>query len=582
MRKGAFFLRKTFRCLSLCLALVLIMALAPSAGAEKTSGVVRVLLTRLNLTDRLEIALDGSYTLNELSFQRGSHLTVSCASGSLFVYYEGMALNAGKQLLLKRHQADAGKENGVRLNGAYELHPGDLSVTIQNGQLQAVLHAPVEEYLLGVVPYEMSDSYPLDALKAQAIAARTYALRKAGSSASYDLVDNTNDQAYYGVKAENVNAAQAVRGTEGMCGWYKGELAQCYYSASNGGQTELASHVWGGENPGYLAMVDDPYDLENPDSTVKRYSLPKTLTENKQLGPLEEPILSALSEALEARGYDGDMEHIRVTGIQSAETAVPLYSDSPSRVMTLLRLHLTVRARHLLEDDADEEEISIFTVFSDASPVPSSPAVQETPGPQEKWSPMETLSSPLPVTLDLFPLVESALNLSINGGRNEIITVRETDSTFVLESRRYGHGVGMSQRGAQRMAGDFHWTYDQILRFYYPGMEIKKMAYTFTLPEPVNSRFLATPGPAATPTPRPTLIPVSSTPGPEEYRIRVTNIGITSYLNLRAEPTTQSAVLRQLYYGQELIVTKDLGEWLQVRADDAAGYVMSSFVTKIQ
>lgn len=582
MRKGAFFLRKTFRCLSLCLALVLIMALAPSAGAEKTSGVVRVLLTRLNLTDRLEIALDGSYTLNELSFQRGSHLTVSCASGSLFVYYEGMALNAGKQLLLKRHQADAGKENGVRLNGAYELHPGDLSVTIQNGQLQAVLHAPVEEYLLGVVPYEMSDSYPLDALKAQAIAARTYALRKAGSSASYDLVDNTNDQAYYGVKAENVNAAQAVRGTEGMCGWYKGELAQCYYSASNGGQTELASHVWGGENPGYLAMVDDPYDLENPDSTVKRYSLPKTLTENKQLGPLEEPILSALSEALEARGYDGDMEHIRVTGIQSAETAVPLYSDSPSRVMTLLRLHLTVRARHLLEDDADEEEISIFTVFSDASPVPSSPAVQETPGPQEKWSPMETLSSPLPVTLDLFPLVESALNLSINGGRNEIITVRETDSAFVLESRRYGHGVGMSQRGAQRMAGDFHWTYDQILRFYYPGMEIKKMAYTFTLPEPVNSRFLATPGPAATPTPRPTLIPVSSTPGPEEYRIRVTNIGITSYLNLRAEPTTQSAVLRQLYYGQELIVTKDLGEWLQVRADDAAGYVMSSFVTKIQ
>ena len=97
--------------LSLVLALFLAMP-AFSASAEKNTGVVRVLLTKLNLTDQIEVSLDGSYTLNGISFQRGSDLTISCASGSIFVYYEGMALNAGKELTLLRHQSEAGKENG--------------------------------------------------------------------------------------------------------------------------------------------------------------------------------------------------------------------------------------------------------------------------------------------------------------------------------------------------------------------------------------------------------------------------------------------------------------------------------------
>ena len=316
-------MKKSFRYLALALALILILPPLLPARAEKNTGVVRVLLTRPSLTDQLKIALDGSYTLNELSFQRGSHLTVSCAGGELMVYYEGMALNAGKRLTLTRHETEPGKENGFRLNGAYELHPGDLVLSVKDGGLRAVLHAPVEEYLLGVVPYEMSDSFPLEALKAQAVAARTYALRKAGANDDYDVVDNTNDQAYYGVKAEHANAAQAVRETAGICGFYKGALAQCFYSASNGGQTELPVHVWGKGDYDYLIMTEDPYDLENPDSSVKRASLPKTLSSNDALGALKNPVLSALSETLESRGYDGDMEHIRVTPCPSIPIPPP-------------------------------------------------------------------------------------------------------------------------------------------------------------------------------------------------------------------------------------------------------------------
>ena len=155
------------------LVMLLTIGLALPVGARAEKNTVRVLLTRLNLTDRLEIALDGSYTLDGMSFQRGSRLVLSCTTGRIMVYYEGMALDSGKELVLTRHQAAEGLENGLRLNGDYALYRGDLHVKTDGKMLTAVLHIPIEEYLLGVVPYEMSDSFPLEALKAQAVAART-------------------------------------------------------------------------------------------------------------------------------------------------------------------------------------------------------------------------------------------------------------------------------------------------------------------------------------------------------------------------------------------------------------------------
>ena len=575
-------MKRTVRFISFMLAVMLLLPVSMQAEAEKTSGVVRVLLTRLKVTDQLKISLDGSYTLEGIAFQRGSQLTVVSGKDGLYVYYEGMSMKMGKQMTLVRHETEEGLENGIRFNGNYELHPGDLKLTADGGSIRAVLYAPVEEYLLGVVPYEMSDSFPLEALKAQAVAARTYALKRTGSAKDYDVEDNTNDQAYYGVKAQNKNAAQAVQETAGQCGYYKGQMADCYYSASNGGQTDLPSHVWSKENPGYLTMADDPYDLQNPESVVRSARLPKELKSNDDLGALKEPILSALSELLESKGYDGDMEQIQVMGIMDAETALPKYHDSPSKIMTLLRLFLTVKARKLIvEEPPEEEDISIFSVIKDDAPLPTdTPAPSPLPG--EKWSAPEALSDPVLVTLDLFPLVESALNLSINSGSNEIISIKETSASFILESRRFGHGVGMSQRGAQCMAGIYRWNYEQILRFYYPGMQLETVSYTAQLQPKLDARFLTTPGPAATPTPRPTVMPVLSTPGPQEYKVKVTNIGENSYLNMRAQPSTQSDVIRLLYYGQELIVLHEDGDWLTVRTDDLNGYVMKEFVQKAE
>ena len=133
------------------------------------------------------------------------------------------------------------------------------------------------------------------------------------------------------------------------------------------------------------------------------------------------------------------------------------------------------------------------------------------------------------------------------------------------------------------MAANYSWTYEQILRFYYPGMELRKINTTAVLPSPIAADYLTTPGPAATPTPRPTLMPVTETVKTGEWRVKVTQIGVNSSLNLRSAPSVEAEVIRLLYYGQELIVMERVDEdWLRVRTDVMEGYVMEKFCEKIQ
>lgn len=558
------------------LVMLLTISLALPVGARAEKNTVRVLLTRLNLTDRLEIALDGSYTLDGMSFQRGSRLVLSCATGRIMVYYEGMALDSGKELVLTRHQAAEGLENGLRLNDDYALYRGDLHVKTDGKMLTAVLHIPIEEYLLGVVPYEMSDSFPLEALKAQAVAARTYALYKMrGGSGAYDLVDNTNDQVFRGYNASNERAIRAVQETAGVACYNNGALAICYYTASNGGQVELVRNVWGKGEGDYITMHDDPYDVENPESMVKSAAIAKTAKDgivyNQQL---TDYLLDGVSEAVTALGYSGDAADTRIAGVAGISLHTPQGGTS-SKVMTQMRFDLTVQCRQKPTAAMQDEEVNLFAL-PETTP-------EATSAPQPTQAPFVTLEQTVQVDVPVFSAIEPWLGLSINGSNNEILTVREENDRFVIESRRYGHGVGMSQRGAQWMAGQYGWTYDQILRFYYPGLALKKTDTQVTLPPAVSAAFLTTPGPAATPTPRPTLMPASDQLKAGEWRVKVTQISANSSLNLRSAPSTASDVLRVLYYGQELLASPcDEEGWIKVRTDVTEGYVMEKFVEKIE
>ena len=133
----------------------------------------------------------------------------------------------------------------------------------------AVKTMDIEEYLVGVVSSEMSEEWPEEALKAQAVAARTFALRNIGVKRSgYDVDDTTAYQAYKERKpGQCPRVEKAVRETAGLVLLYGGKAASCNYSASNGGRTVSAKERWGNDYA-YLIARDDPWDKANG---YKRY-----------------------------------------------------------------------------------------------------------------------------------------------------------------------------------------------------------------------------------------------------------------------------------------------------------------------
>jgi stage II sporulation protein D len=142
---------------------------------------------------------------------------------------------------------------------------GTLAVRSDGRHVFAVNSLSLDTYLRGVVPSESPSHWPLAALEAQAVAARSYAASKLRPNAFYDLVPTTSDQVYGGVAAERPPSDKAVYATLGQVLTWDGEVARTYYSSSSGGRTEAVQDAWPGAAPiPYLRSVPDPYDTYSP------------------------------------------------------------------------------------------------------------------------------------------------------------------------------------------------------------------------------------------------------------------------------------------------------------------------------
>ena len=145
-----------------------------------------------------------------------------------------------------------------------EYH-GTLALRSQGGGVSVVNGLQLDTYLRGVVPSESPSHWPLAALEAQAVAARSYAVAELRPSSWYDLVPTTADQVYGGVRAERPSSDHAVYATLGQVLTYGGQVARTYYSSSSGGRTEAVQDAWPGSAPiPYLRSVPDPYDSYSP------------------------------------------------------------------------------------------------------------------------------------------------------------------------------------------------------------------------------------------------------------------------------------------------------------------------------
>ena len=510
------------------------------------NGMVRVYLSSIGSPTSLDITVSGSYSVSggtSMNLTNGEtvHIAFNTQSGQITMSRGGQTYAMGTEMIFHRHVTDGA--NGLKIAQAKKpgnLYPGDLRLVAQPSggmyRLYPVVSVYIESYLEGVVPYEMGNTAHIEALKAQAVAARTYTLGKMNARAGqlYDVVDTTNDQVYYGNSDSTANCTAAVQATRGIVLQNNGQLTQTYYTASNGGQTESARNFFNTSSYPYLTVKDDPFDRMNPQSVVRSVTVYADNTASGQNAALKDLLHSKAISQLSGMGYTTG--GLQVTRINSVTPHTPKFA-SPSRLYTKVDFGLTVA------------------------------------------TPSGTVN--VTVTCDIFGELESALGMSINATQNELWSVEKSGNNFVLKAARFGHGVGMSQRGAQNMAGVHGMRYMEILNFYYPGMTLERIEWETpeleSLDEMPDGVGRARPEPTPMPTPGP--LPAREE---GEYYAHVLLDDTAAVMNLRQSPTTQAPVVARLSHNQRVIVSgePDAEGWVQVHTAEYSGYAKIEYLTE--
>lgn len=147
----------------------------------------------------------------------------------------------------------------LRLDG--DPYRGALLAHRAGKRLSVVNRLPLDRYLRGVVPWEMPDDWHPEALKAQAVVARSYALATLKPGKLYDLYADTRSQVYGGIRAEDPATNRAVAATAGRVLYWNGRVATTFYHSTSGGRTAPIAEVWPRATPlPYLVSVPDPWD----------------------------------------------------------------------------------------------------------------------------------------------------------------------------------------------------------------------------------------------------------------------------------------------------------------------------------
>lgn len=500
---------------------------SPLMDVGSTNGMVRVKLSSLGQPSSMAITIKGSYSLSGLfsmQLPEGSvvHVAFDKLTGQLLLSTGGQTFSMGTGFRLRRHSTSG--SNGLLLSNARNpgnLYPGDLSFSVSQGgggaSLQIIANIFIEDYLYGVLPYEMGNSSPREALKAQAVTARTYTMRamSASQGRSYDVVDTTSDQVYHGTPSGSANCKAAVDATRGIVMRHGGQFSATFYTATNGGQTESPGNAWGSASYSYLTVRDDPYDYANPASNVKTFSVPS------QGALIHEPLMTLLFNKAKAQyPLAGRIELGNITAMipHTPKHAVP------SRLYTKLDFYMLLKV-----DGQDSSAILSFDIFAE---------------------------------------LEANLSMSISTLKNELWSVKKTATGFTLEARRFGHGIGMSQRGAMRM-GDMGYTYDQIIAFYYPGCTRAQYSLTKSILSAyipgVDSQTIITPE-----------NPAGLEGGSGYATVQLKNT--SSLLPVYAAADCASQVLWALPHGTAITLLSNDGIWSAIRQGSISGYVQTEFL----
>ena len=332
---------------------------------------------------------------------------------------------------------------------------------ISGGNLTVVNMIDIEDYIKGVVPYEMSPSWPLEALKAQALCARTYVASHIGYHKNYgfDVCSTTCCQFYGGTERANANSDRAVTETAGEYICYDGQLCETYYFSSDGGATESSENVWSEAIP-YLRGVNDPYEDQAGVSSNWSY----TYTNED------------ITWILKAKGYKcANIVSVTPTYTEMGNIFSIKFTDSNGRNWTFSRSaagsilysstlgKYTRSQRFTITDEGSQPSQSASTVYVNGN------------------STLSNVSGIYVIGADGISMLDNENTVSVITGSGEttIELKNSSNSAETFSSGRYtvsgsgwGHNVGMSQYGAKAMA-ELGFTCEDIINFYYTGVSIE-------------------------------------------------------------------------------------------------------------
>ena len=309
-----------------------------------------------------------------------------------------------------------------------------------NGGLLTVINVVnIEEYLYSVIGKEMSPGWNIEALKAQAVCARGFAISNKNKFASYgfNLDTTTTSQVYPGVSSETESTRRAVDETRGQVLKHNGTIIESIYCASMGGASADAANVWGGSYP-YLVSVVDPY--EDP-SEATRYSWSVTLTADE------------IKTCLANEGVNiGDIKNVEIVKQDDAGYVLELRFTGTNGTHTVTRS----KCRNIFGGKLYSQRFSIAGTSGSAA---------VSAGPLRKFDISGANSN---LIYSIAYVFDIDMGIPAQNRFTTPVAAVTAPTEYTFNGNGWGHGVGMSQWGAKAMA-DKGFSYGDILTFYYTG-----------------------------------------------------------------------------------------------------------------
>ncbi len=338
----------------------------------------------------------------------------------------------------------------ISANGSYQYR-GFMQLSLQSDlKFQVNNYLTMDQYLMGVVPREMSWKHPIEALKAQAVAARSYAEYNRGkhSSSGFDFCPTVDCQVYADYSWEGAPTQEAVALTSGVVMTYAGKPVAAFFHSDSGGHTESVENVW--SYP--IAYLQGAPELYPSGSEHQDWEVVLSQSELQNIVAEQKSVSIGTIASVEALSYTnaGRVMKLRVTG---ANGTVDFDKEQARLKDNGYRLIYRVKSR-------------MYTVKPQIPEV----HVLGADGNIVSLNPHGLMAETAAGTAQLKRT--DSYNLLGAGFANRKSNARP--EAFVFTGHGFGHGIGMSQLGASAMAKNGH-TFEEILKHYYRGITVEKV-----------------------------------------------------------------------------------------------------------